>query len=193
MPSDAPLAPPPEASSLRLAEFAALRATIRERGTRRVTLAAVVFIAWAALAIGVQTWWALPLATLFPLLVLAAGFEAVFALHVGVERIGRYLQIEYETGPGAPAWEHTAMRFGRVPAPASGRVDPLFSVIFLLAVALNFAPVVLMAAGHPGGAAELTVFGALHAALLTRILLARSYASRQRALDLAALESGRRV
>ena len=37
-----------------------------------------------------------PLATLVPLLVLAAAFECVFALHVGIERVGRYLQVFYE-------------------------------------------------------------------------------------------------
>ncbi len=185
--------PSPERSRLREEEFAALRATIRERGTRRVTLVVATVIGWAALTLAAQAFWPLPLSTLFPLLVLAAGFEAAFALHVGVERIGRYLQVEYERGPDGPAWEHTAMQFGTVPTPAAGKVDPLFSSIFMLATALNFTPAVLLAVGTPGGAAELAVYGLAHAALLVRVLLARSYAARQRAMDLAALESRRRA
>ena len=39
----------------------------------------------------------LPEATLLPLLALAAVFEAVFALHTGVERVGRYIQVFYES------------------------------------------------------------------------------------------------
>ena len=38
---------------------------------------------------------AIPVATLLPLVLLAACFEAIFALHTGVERIGRYLQVFY--------------------------------------------------------------------------------------------------
>ena len=52
----------------------------------------------------------LPVATILPLLFLATAFEIVFALHTGVERIGRYIQVFFEDGSG---WEHTAMTFGR--------------------------------------------------------------------------------
>lgn len=180
---------PPSASALRAEEFAALRATIRERGTRRVTLMVATFIAWAALTVATETWLATPVATLIPLLVLAAGFEAVFALHVGVERIGRYLQVHYEGGPDAPAWEHTAMTFGSTPGPSAGAVDPLFSSLFLFATALNFVPAILLAVGIPGAELELAAFGVVHLALAIRIVRARAYAAAQRALDLAALKS----
>ena len=93
-------------------EYAALRATIRERGTARVSLFVAGFVAWGALAVGTAALASTPLASLLPLLVLAAVFEAVFALLVGVERIGRYLQVFHEAGDG-PRWEHTAMAFGR--------------------------------------------------------------------------------
>lgn len=172
---------------LRAEEFAALRATIRERGTRRVTLMVLTLIGWAALAVATETWIATPVATLVPLLVLAAGFEAVFALHVGVERIGRYLQVHYEGAEDGPAWEHTAMAFGSTPGPSAGVVDPLFSSLFLCATALNFAPAILLTAGIPGGLLELGAFGVVHLVLVIRIIRARAYAARQRSLDLAAL------
>src|SRR5439155_3058751 len=68
-------------------EYRALRATIRERGTTRVWLFVVGLAVWAALVVATAALAALPIATLLPLLLLAAVFEAVFALHVGVERI----------------------------------------------------------------------------------------------------------
>jgi len=72
-----------------LAEYKSLRDTIRERGTTRAWLLLATFMAWAALAIASAALVALPIATLLPLLVLAVGFETGFALHTGVERIGR--------------------------------------------------------------------------------------------------------
>ena len=54
-----------------------------------------------------------------PLLALAGVFEAVFALHTGVERVGRYIQVFYESEtPDSSNWEYTAMAFGR-PFPAA--------------------------------------------------------------------------
>src|SRR5438270_3538 len=90
-------------------EFAALRATIRERGTVRMMLLPVAFGLWAGAAIATTAAVALPIAALLPLLVLAAGFEAIYALHVNVERIGRYIQVFHEPDGG---WEHVAMQFG---------------------------------------------------------------------------------
>lgn len=183
-------APDPSAAAqrarLRLEEYSALRATIRERGTRRMTLVAGVAVAWAALAIATEIWVATPISTLIPLLVLAAGFEAAFAMHVGVERIGRYLQVEYEGGDG-PAWEHTAMRFGASPTPSAGRVDPLFAALFICGTVLNLVPVILMTLGISGAFGELALVSLVHAAFVVRIIRARSYAARQRELDLAAL------
>ena len=49
------------------------------------------------------------------LLLLVATFEAVRTLHLGVERIGRYLQVFHEPEPPAPGdarWEHVAMALG---------------------------------------------------------------------------------
>ena len=91
--------------SLTESEFTALRATIASRGTARMVLVPVVVISWASLAIVVVLLGDLPVAALPPLAVLVGGFEAVNALHVGVERIGRYLQVFYEGAAGAPAWE----------------------------------------------------------------------------------------
>ena len=80
-----------------LAEYQALRETIRERGTTRVWLLLATFVAWGALAIATAALAALPIATLLPLLVLAVGFETGFAVHTGVERIGRYIQVFFES------------------------------------------------------------------------------------------------
>lgn len=172
---------------LRLKEYSALRATIRERGTRRMTLVAATVAAWAALALATEIWVATPLSTLIPLVVLATGFETAFAMHVGVERIGRYLQVEYEGPDGAPAWEHTAMRFGSAPTSGAGRVDPLFVSIFLSATVLNLVPVVLMTVGITGAMGELVVVGLAHVVFVVRLFRARAYAAHQRDLDLAAL------
>src|SRR5882672_7295482 len=89
--------------SLSEVEFAVLRRTIAVRGTVRVTLFPFTMIAWAFLAsatLGRGT-----MTALFPLAVLVGGFEAVHALHVGVERVGRYLQVYYEDSSNSPRWE----------------------------------------------------------------------------------------
>jgi hypothetical protein len=166
-----------------------LRATIRERGSWRVVLVVATITAWAATAVTTQVLLTTPVSTLIPLIVLATGFEAVFALHVGVERIGRYLQVEYEEPGGGPAWEHTAMRFGSIPTPAGGRVDPLFTTLFTCGILLNLVPVLLATVGMPDGPVELIVFGLIHVAAVVRIARARSYSNRQRGLDLAALRN----
>jgi hypothetical protein len=173
-------------------EYAALRATIRERGTTRLTLVVVVFIAWAALAIVVQAWLQMPLAVLLPLLVLFVGFEVVFALHVGVERVGRYLEVYYERpGTGPPAWEHAVTRLaGHRDRRASG-IDPLFVGPFLAAAVVNLAPVAILRLAQPeptftwaGLPVELAVYGLIHALFAVRVLRARSFAAAQRRVDL---------
>ena len=118
--------------------YAALRATIRERGTARMVVLPFIFIGWAATAVATAAVITVAVSTLVPLLILVAGFEAVFALHVNVERIGRYLQVFHEKDDG---WEHVAMRFGQQ-FPGSGP-DPLFSRHFLLATSVNFLPAAL--------------------------------------------------
>ena len=108
--------------SLSETEFTVLRATIASRGTARMVLVPAVIAGWAALAIVVILFGDLPVAALPPLAILVAGFEAINALHVGVERIGRYLQVFYEGASGAPAWETTAMAIA--PLSMSGATKP---------------------------------------------------------------------
>jgi hypothetical protein len=173
-------------TSLEQDEYQALRATIRERGTARVCVFAGGMAAWAAVAIASAALASTPVATLLPLLVLASVFEAVFALHVGVERIGRYIQVFHEAGrsdgsggaSGSRGWEHTAMAFGR----PSGAVttDALFTVPFLLAVLFNVAPAMILAPAR----VELVFVGGAHALFVLRLVAARYAASRQRAVDL---------
>jgi hypothetical protein len=154
-------------------EYRALRATVRERGTARMCVFVAGFAVWAALTLATAVVTATPLAVLLPLLVLAATFEAVFALHVGVERVGRYLQVFY-----GDRWEQVAMQFGR-PAGAV-RIDALFFVPFLAAVFANLAPV-LVANPIP---AEWIFVGGAHALFVLRLVAARIAAGRQRAIDL---------
>lgn len=159
---------------MREQEFEALRATIRERGTVRMILLPVTFGIWAAVAIATAAAVALPIGALLPLLVLAAGFEAIYALHINVERIGRYIQVFHEDGGG---WEHVAMTFGQR-FPGRGP-DALFSTLFLIATALNYLPVAL-----GGSVPELVAAGVLHLVLAFHIGTARSRASKQRQQDL---------
>lgn len=157
----------------RPAEYAALRATIRERGTARLVLVPFTLVAWAATAIATAAVITVALSTLVPLVVLAAGFETVFALHTNVERIGRYLQVFHEREGG---WEHVTMEYGR--RFAGGGPDPLFGRLFSTAVSVNFLPVAL--GGTP---IELGVLAAAHLLVLNRFRVARAAAARQRALD----------
>jgi hypothetical protein len=164
--------------SLTESEFEALRQTIAGRGTVRVILLPVTFIGWAALSLVLMLFGDLPVAVLFPLGVLVAGFEAIHALHVAAERIGRYLQVFFEGGIDGARWETTAMAVG--PALPGGGVDPLFAIAFACATVINVMPALLP---QPTGI-ELGVIGALHAAFLFRIIRARVAAARQRAVEL---------
>lgn len=154
-------------------EYTALRATIRERGTARIWVFILGSSAWAGIGVLGLTLTTLPFVALLPLFVLAATFEGVYALHVGVERIGRYLQVYYED-----SWEKTAMAFG---APLAGTSsDPMFALLFGLATAANFAPV-LFTGPVP---AELVAIGGAHALFLVRVIFARRASKGQRAADL---------
>ena len=161
-------------------EYNALRATIRERGTTRVWIVLIGTVGWAAVALASAAVAAPPLVTLIPLLVLATTFEIAFALHTGVERVGRYIQVFFEEPGGMSGWEHRIMEFGR-----SGKkrvsTDPLFARGFLLGVVLNF--VTALTAGPL--VIEWAVLGIAHALLAARILIARRQAAGQRAADLA--------
>ena len=119
-----------------------------------------------------------PLAVLLSFGVLVAGFEAVHALHAGVERIGRYVQVCYERDADGPRWESAAMSVG--PALPGGGVDPLFSIVFVGAAALNMAASVPVAPIWQ----EWLVLAIVHAGFILRILRARAAAKRQRTVEL---------
>jgi hypothetical protein len=155
-------------------EYAALRDTIRQRGTVRMALVPIVFIGWAATAIATAAVITVAISTLVPLLVLVAGFETIFALHMNVERIGRYLQVFHEPDGG---WEHVAMAFGQ--KYPGGGPDALFTQLFVFGISVNFLPVAL--GGDP---TEIVVLAVLHLFAIYRIRMARVAAGRQRSSDL---------
>jgi hypothetical protein len=170
-----------------LEEYRTLRDTIRERGTARVWVVLAGLTAWAALVLATAATLSVPVATILPLIILAATFEIVFALHTGVERIGRYIQVFFEedltdsasplAGPDVrpPArWEHAAMGL-----PASG-LDPLFANFFRIAAILNLVP----AAFARPMPVEWIFVGAIHLLFILRVAFARRHAGRQRVLDL---------
>jgi hypothetical protein len=167
--------------SLSEAEFVILRRTIATRGTVRMILLPVSILGWAALALTVLTVTETPLAALFPLAALVGGFEAIHALHVGAERIGRYLQVYYENPETGPRWEMTVIGVG--PALPGGGIDPLFSLVFASATFVNFIPFITGLLPGPTRV-ELGVIGVLHLAFIIRIVRARGAAARQRAVEL---------
>jgi len=154
-------------------EYQAMRATIQQRGTARMLVLPIIFVGWAGTAVATAAVITVAVSTLVPLLVLVAGFEAIFALHVNVERIGRYLQVFHDSG-----WERVAMSFAQR-FPRTGP-DPVFSRLFVLATSVNFLPAAL---GWES-IAELVVLAILHLAFINRIRLARSFAASQHAQDL---------
>jgi hypothetical protein len=159
-----------------LEEYRALRDTVRQRGTARIWVFLGGMVGWGALAVATAALAALPVATFLPLLILATTFEAVFSLHVGVERVGRYIQVFLEEdGHG---WEHVAMALG--PPLKGTSADPLFTAHFIVATVLNIVPAIL---AQPVPLEVGVVLGA-HALFLVRVIVARSVASRQRAADL---------
>src|SRR5262249_40937308 len=165
-----------------------------ERGTARVCIFAGGIVAWGALAITTAALASTPVATFVPLVVLAGIFEAVFSLHVGVERIGRYLQVFYESAPGEPGppspgggptvagWEQAAMAFGGVKGVVT--TDALFTIPFALAAFMNIVPALVVGPTPQ----ELIFVGGGHALFIIRLAAARSGARRQRAVDLARFE-----
>jgi hypothetical protein len=157
-----------------------MRATIRQRGTARMALLPAALVGWAALAIGAAAVITVALSTLIPLLVLVAAFESTFALHVNVERIGRYLQVFHERGHAG--WEHVTMDYGRR-FPAGGS-DPLFGRIFIFAASVNFFPAAL--GGEPWEAAIVAV---CHFVFIYRVRKAQSLAASIRAEDLRRFET----
>jgi hypothetical protein len=169
-------------AELALQEYRSLRETIQTRGSLRVTIAMATCFLWAALWCWTSA--AGALVGILPLFVLSAGFEGVLSLHTGVERIGRYVQRMFESGGATPpAWEHVAVAMGpRWHSP--GGLDALFSNLFVLAAFLNFVVV-----GAESNSKQLAVAAVVHGAFIMRVLLARRFASLQRKMDLAALDS----
>lgn len=165
-----------------LEEYKALRATIRERGTARVWIFAASLGLWTGLVIATASTIPTPLGALLPLLLLAGAFEAIFSLHTGVERIGRYIQVFYEGGEAdatsSRRWEQTAMALGR--RTRKGGSDPLFAAYYLLAASFNIIPSLLIGPIP----VEWAVVGVAHLLFIGRVLIARSQATSQRARDL---------
>jgi hypothetical protein len=175
-----------------LEEYRALRATIRERGSLRFLVTSITFSAWAAILTTLCAVTVVPTFILVPLAVLAAGFEVNFAIHVGVERVGRYLQVKYERAPqSAAGWEHAVMRL-QVPG---GGLDALFLVVFLSALTLTFVVALWLAAASTGLEevsgirTETLIVAILHAFVAVRWLQAAKYARGQRVRELAAFEA----
>jgi hypothetical protein len=165
------------------AEFAVLRQTIAIRGTARMALVPVTLLGWAVLTLVLLLYAAPPVGTLISLAVLVGGFEAVHALHVGAERIGRYLQVYYETLADGPRWETAVMTVG--PALPGGGIDPLFAVVFLGATIINMVPALVSLPTR----VELGVIALLHASFMFRIVRARLAASKQRAVELESFKA----
>jgi len=180
-----------EAVSLGIEEYRALRATIRERGTARHFVSLITFSVWAATMLWVASSFVVPLFALAPLAVLVAGFEIGLALHVGVERIGRYLQVKFESGADVRrGWETTASTID-VP---SGGIDPLFLKLYIAFAVLNLLLGVWVSAavefaGETSPLSPVVVFFALaHVAAVVRWLAAARFAKGQRAREQAAFE-----
>jgi len=163
---------------IRLEEYGALRATIRERGTWRVALTVGTFAVWGTLTVAIVLVTPLALLQVVPLVVLVAGFEGGLLLHQGIERIGRYILVAFEEARATPGWEMTAMGFGRR-FPEAG-LDALFIRPYLLATAVNF---LLGFAGEPVRE-DVAVLVLLHLAFIVRLIVARRTVSAQRANDL---------
>jgi hypothetical protein len=161
-------------------EFMVLRQTIAVRGTVRMALLPLTVIGWTSITVallrGPET--LPPLLALVSLSVLIGGFEAIHALNVGVERIGRYLQVYYEGTQEGPTWETTAMAVG--PGLPGGGIDPLFTVVFAALTALNL----VLAFPELHSIKTYVIVLPVHAIFWVRMIRARGAAARQRAVDL---------
>lgn len=172
-------------SELAAEEYRALRAAIAARGQLRTALFLGGIALWSLVLLATLAFQPYPVASAVPLVVLVATFEVVRPLHLGAERIGRYLQVFFEEANGTssrldpPAWERTAMAFGPTVPGAGGH--PLFVPLFVLAVAVN-SLAVLLPQPLP---IELTTMAVPHAAFLVWIVRADRAMRRQRATELA--------
>jgi hypothetical protein len=140
-------------------------------------------LGWAVVTLIVLLYPGPPVASVIALGILVGGFEAVHALHVGAERIGRYLQVYYETLPDGPRWETAVMSVG--PALPGGGIDPLFSVVFVSATVVNMVPPLV---SQPT-TLELGTLALLHVSFLYRVVRARVAATKQRAVELESFKA----
>jgi hypothetical protein len=166
-------------TDLRALEYDSLRAAIRIRLALTPALLVLAVLGWAALTLWVFTTDVVSAATLVPLMVLAAGFEAIHALHLGAARRACYLQAAFEepATSATPRWETTTLsyrqRFGRIGSNAT------FSTLVGVATVVNFLP-----AAVSGTAEELAGIGIAHALLVLRIVTATRRAARLQHDDL---------
>ena len=158
----------------KIAEYGALRATIRERGTARMCLIMAGLIAWGALTLALNASQFDRAAALVPLMVLASTFEISFFIHTGVERVGRYLQVFYDD-----QWENIVMAYGK--NNPGGGPHPLLITLFVLIALVNFAASLPTAVRHPGWVGISFV---AHVIFSWRLFTARKAAGAQRAIDL---------
>ncbi len=156
----------------------ALRATIRERGSLKAVLFVSTLGVWALITVLLAAFIDLPLASIIPLLVLMGGFEAVHALHVGAERIGRYLHVHYEAHVPGGLWESAVGAFGTGHTPSTRPADGIFSWLFIAAIAAG-----PLMAGLRATAPELGTLAVIHLLAIARVVLAKRAAGRQRAED----------
>lgn len=166
-------------------EFRALRDAIAARAVWRSVLALIGLGLWAAILTATLIALPYPVVAVVPLLVLVATFEVIRPLHVGAERIGRYLQVFHEEAASAegaasaPAWERTAMALGPAVPGAAGH--PLFIPIFALATLANLLAVLL-----PGPVPlELALLVVPHAAFAGWLAVADRAMRAQRTRELA--------
>ncbi|MGE0464795.1 MAG: hypothetical protein AB7Q16_25800 [Vicinamibacterales bacterium] len=168
------------------AEFRSLRNAVTGRGHLRAILALSGFSGWALVLTATLAALAYPVAAIIPLLVLVATFEVIRPLHMGAERIGRYLQVFFEEQGGGvgpqlapPAWERTAMAFGAAVPGAAGH--PLFVPLFGLATLVN-----TLAIWVPGPLPlEMALIAVPHGAFLVWLAVADRAMRAQRARELA--------
>jgi hypothetical protein len=165
------------------AEFTVLRQTIALRGTVRMMLVPLICLGWAVLTLLLLLYAGPPMGSLVSLAVVVGGFEAVHALHVGAERIGRYVQVYYETLADGPRWETAVTTVG--PALPGGGIDPLFAVVFVAITLIN----ALVALVPFPTRLELGVIALLHIGFVFRIVRARRAATRQRAVELESFKA----
>ncbi len=185
-PSSAPVATPEEFG---LEEFRQLRATIRERSAARVVVSLITFVSWGTLALVLYRWDEPMVCGLIPLVVLIVGFELAFALHVGVERIGRYVAVFYEGSPQAPKWETAIAAFGRSAAAKATQTHVLLAGEFIVAAGFNLVVLVVAVQPNPYVSSLSIAMAVIHGAFIARVVLALRQAARQREADAAAFRA----